>query len=166
MTLFENECEHAMLKKNGIFQNDVVLWNLLNGKERTVHVKESKEVTRLHMLRKLWLVKLVFCLIWFFSPMIFVIFVRFKKTKNKSKEENRGVLTFCTHLGLCFLCSPYQSGVKDGQPASRICGLNFPVSPSAPISRTLEMEREETVVRRRTEIESVMAFLLKTLVSS
>ena len=23
--LFENECEHAMLKKNGIFQNDVVL---------------------------------------------------------------------------------------------------------------------------------------------
>ena len=25
MILFENKCEHAMLKKNDIFQNDVVL---------------------------------------------------------------------------------------------------------------------------------------------
>lgn len=58
----------------------------IKGKIKTPHAK-----------RKLWLVKLVFCLIWCFSPTIFVIFVRIKKTENKSKEGNCGVLTFCTH---------------------------------------------------------------------
>ena len=164
--LFENECEHATLKKNGIFQNDVVLWNLLNGKERTVHVKESKEMSRLHMLKENsgWL---NWCFVWYDALVLqYLLFLsELRKLKINQKRAIVGSLP-SAHI-IFFLCSTYQSGVKDNQPGSRINGLNFPVGRSAPISRTLEMKREETVVRRRrTEIVIVMAFLPKTLVSS
>ena len=126
-----------MLKKNGIFQNDVVLWNLLNGKERTVHVKESKEMTRLHMLRENsgWL---NWCFVWYDYLVLWYLiflFVRIKKTENKSKEGNCGVLTFFTHLGQFFSLQHLSVSGKRRQAWEQNQWIEFPSGPKCSYQR-------------------------------